>query len=399
MKILMVHNYLRPPSGENTVFEQERQLLESKGHEVVAYTRENSEIETMRFFEKAMLPLRAFWSVTDHREISRIVRTEKPDVAHFHNIFPLVSPAAYRACKGAGVPVVQTLHHFRIVCPGALLFREGRVCEDCSGMHFLPGIRHGCYRNSSLQTAGMAAVVHFHRMIRTWRDRVDLYIALSGFALETYRRLGFPSSDFYVKTNFLQDPVEPVSEDEEYGIYIGRIGEEKGIPALVDALRKCPEIPFKVIGDGPLTDYLLGRLKERGLENLEYLGVKSHKECMKYLVKARFMVLPSQWYEGVPMVLLEAMSAGKPAIVSNIGVLSEMVMDRINGLVFTPGAKEELTERMKRLHADPEGAREMGKKGRDLFEEKYTREVNYSMLMEAYRKAIEIGNGKIRRKE
>jgi len=399
MKILMVHNYLRPPSGENTVFEQERQLLESKGHEVVAYTRENSEIKTMRFFEKAMLPLRAFWSVADHREISRIVRTEKPDVAHFHNIFPLVSPAAYRACKGAGVPVVQTLHHFRIVCPGALLFREGRVCEDCSGMHFLPGIRHGCYRNSFLQTAGMAAVVHFHRLIRTWQDCVDLYVALSDFALDTYRRLGLPSKSFYVKANFLQDPVEPVYDDEGYGVYIGRVGEEKGIPALLDALRECPEIPFKMMGDGPLVDYLVGRLKDSGLQNVQYLGVKRHDECMEYLTKARFLVLPSQCFEGSPMVLLEAMSAGKPVVVSRIGVLPAMVRDGSNGHVFSPGASKELAERMKRLHADPEGAREMGKKGRDLFEEKYTREVNYSMLMEAYRKAIEIGNGKIRRKE
>jgi len=369
VKVLMVHNYLRPPSGENTVFEQERQLLESKGHKVVAYTRQNSEIETMRFSERTMLPLRVFWSVTDHEEISRIARREKPDVAHFHNIFPLVSPAAYRACKSAGIPVVQTLHHFRIVCPGALLFREGRVCEDCSGMHFLPGIRHGCYRNSSVQTAGMAAVVLFHRIIRTWQDCVDLYIALSDFALETYRRLGFPSRNFYVKTNFLQNPVEPSAEDEGYGIYIGRIGEEKGIPALIDALKESPEIPFKMIGDGPLTDYLVGRLKEHRLDNIEYLGVRSHSECMRYLVKSRFMVLPSQWYEGVPMVLLEAMSAGKPAIVSNIGVLPEMIKDGRNGLVFAPGVTEELSERMKRHYSDPDGAREMGKNGRALFEE------------------------------
>ncbi len=372
--------------------------MESKGHEVVAYTRQNSEIEAMRFSEKALLPLRAFWSVTDHEEISRIARTQKPDVAHFHNIFPLISSSAYRACKGAGIPVAQTLHNFRIVCPGALLFREGRVCEDCSGMHFLPGIRHGCYRNSSVQTAGMAAVVHFHRLIRTWQDWVDLYIALSDFALDTYRRLGLPSKSFYVKPNFLQEPMDPVYDDEGYGVYIGRIGEEKGLPALLDALRECPEIPFKIMGDGPLVDYLVGRLKENGFQNVEYLGVKSHDECMEYLMKARFLVLPSQCFEGSPMVLLEAMSAGKPVVVSNIGVLPAMVMHGVNGYVFVPGASNELSERMKRLYADPDGAREMGKKGRALFEEKYTREVNYGMLMEAYRKAIEIGNGKIRRK-
>lgn len=398
MKILMVHNYLRPPSGENTVFEQERGLLESKGHEVIAYTRQNSEIEAMGFLKKTAVPLRAFWSLTDHAGIRRIAETQRPDVAHFHNIFPLVSPSAYRACKGAGIPVVQTLHHFRIVCPGALLFREGRVCEDCAGMRFLPGIRHGCYRNSSVQTAGMAAVVNFHRMMRTWQDCVDLYIALSDFALDTYRRLGFPSKSFYVKGNFLQDPTEPVYYDEGYGVYIGRIGEEKGIPALLDALGECPEIPFKMMGDGPLVGYLGGRLKENGFQNVEYLGVKSHDECMKHLTKARFLVLPSQCFEGSPMVLLEAMSAGKPVVVSNIGVLPAMVSDGANGYVFAPGASNELSARMKRLHADPGGAREMGRKGRALFEEKYTREVNYNKLMEAYQKAIEIGNGKIRRK-
>lgn len=388
----MVHNYLRPPSGENTVFEQEKKLLESKGHEVITYIRQNSEIDAMGFIKKITIPMKAVWSFEDHARIRRIAETKKPDVAHFHNIFPLVSPSAYRACKSAGLPVVQTLHHFRIVCPGALLFREGRVCEDCAGMRFFPGICHGCYRTSSLQTAGMATVVHFHRMIRTWQYYVDLYIALSNFALETYRRLGFPSNSFYVKTNFLQDPVEPAYDDEGYGIYIGRIGEEKGIPALLEALRQCPGMPFKIIGDGPLREYLEEKLREYRLDNIEYLGVKSHTQCMEYLVKARFLVLPSQWYEGVPMVLLEAMSAGKPAVVSNIGVLPEMVKDEINGCVFTPGARDELAERMRRIHGNPETAHEMGKKSRALFEEKYTREVNYRMIMEAYQKAIEIRN-------
>ncbi len=394
MKVLMVHDYLRPPSGENTVFEQERQLLESKGHSVLSYTRQNSEINGMTIVGKTMIPLRAVWSRIDYEEIRVLAERERPDVAHFHNIFPLVSPSAYRACKNAGIPVVQTLHHFRIVCPGALLFREGSVCEECSGMRFLPGILHGCYRDSSLQTAGMAAIVYFHRMIRTWQNCVDLYIVLSDFALDTYVRLGFPSRSFYVKTNFLQEPVEPTYEDLGYGIYIGRIGEEKGIPSLLDALRMCPELPFKIIGDGPLKEYLVRKIEEYQLENVEYLGVKNHSQCMEHLLKARFLVLASLWYEGVPMVLLEAMSAGKPAVVSNIGVMSEMVKDGVNGFVFTPGADNELAKIMKILNTDPAQAERMGQKGRTIFEEKYTRDVNYQMIMDAYTRAIDLHNGK-----
>jgi len=395
MKILMVHNYLRPPSGENTVFEQEVQLLKSKGHKVISYTRLNSEIDNMGPPGKLALPLRAVWSRKDYRGVQNMANDEKPDIAHFHNIFPLLSPSVYRACKDTGMPVVQTLHNFRIVCPGTLHFRNGKICEDCAGMRFLPGIRHGCYRNSSLQTAGMAAVIYFHLMMRTWQDYVDLYITLSDFALNRYVRLGFPSSSFYVKTNFLQAPVNPVSGDEGYGIYIGRISEEKGISSLMEALKRCPEIPFKIIGGGPLTTYLVAIQKKCRLHNVEYLGVRNHDECMKYLLKARFLVLPSRSFEGAPMVILEAMSAGKPVIVSNIGVLPEMIQGGVSGFVFSPGADDELAEKMKRLHANPDQANNMGKKSRTAFEEKYTKEVNYRMIMEAYQQAIRIHNEKI----
>jgi glycosyltransferase involved in cell wall biosynthesis len=396
MKILMVHNYLRPPSGENTVFEQESALLRSKGHNVITYVRRNSEIEAMGWLDRGLMPLSALWSSSACGDLKTLIERENPEVAHFHNIFPLVSPAAYRVCSGMNLPVVQTLHHFRIVCPGALLFKRNEVCEACAEMKFSAGIRYGCYRNSRLQTAGMAAVVSFHRAIRTWQNTVDLYIALSDFAVAKYRQLGFPSQNFFVKTNFLQNPIEPVFADSGYGVYIGRLGEEKGIAILLSALKSCPEIPFKIIGDGPIRDFVIEAMGQPGFEHVEYLGVRDHRECMACLSGSRFLVLPSQWYEGVPMVLLEAMAAGKPAIVTNIGVLPQMIEDGFNGLIFEPKSGQGLIAAMKRLNGNPDESRVMGRRSRSVFDERYTSEVNYSLLMQAYQKAASTHEGKKR---
>jgi glycosyltransferase involved in cell wall biosynthesis len=394
LRVLLVHNYLRPPSGENTVFEQEKQLLESKGHEVITYTRHNEELGEIGRTAKALVALRAIWSSGVYRDIAAIIRKERPDIAHFHNIFPIISPAAYCACKAEGVPVVQTLHNFRIVCPGALLFRNNKICEECAGGRLLPGIRHACYHDSPLQTAGIAGIVSFHKLIGTWRSAVDLYIVLSEFALAKYRELGFPSESYFVKPNFLQNPVEPSYVDGGYGVYIGRIGEEKGMRCLLEAMRSCPEMSFKIIGDGPISEGFKRKLHEYGLRNVEYLGSLEHEVCMKYLRDARFLVLPSECYEGSPMVLLEAMSAGKPAVVSNVGILSSMVTDGVNGFLSPPGHAEALAQKMRWMYERPDDARLMGKNGRAIFDEKYTSERNYHMLLQAYQKAVEVRRGR-----
>jgi glycosyltransferase involved in cell wall biosynthesis len=348
----------------------------------------------MNAMKRAFMPIRAIWSKNDYDDIIQIIRKVKPDVVHFHNVFPLISPSAYAACKSQDMPVVQTLHHYRIVCPGALLFRENAVCTECSGMHFLPGIKHGCYRNSRIFTTGMVAIVLFHKLIRTWQNSVDLYIALSEFALGKYKELGFPSTNFYVKQNFLQNPISPDYSDNGYGIYMGRIGKEKGMDCLLLALRNCPTVNFKIIGDGPLREHLKTKISEWGLHNVEYLGVRDHAQCMQLLIGSRFHVLPSQWYEGIPMVLLEAMSAGKPSIVSDIGVLPMMVKNGVDGLVFQPGSVAELADKLTWMNEHSADARGMGKKARLFFEQNYMKERNYQMLMDAYQKAIELHQDK-----
>ena len=390
MKILLVHNYLRPPSGENTVFEQERDLLRSKGNTVITYTRHNHEIYAMQSAMKAMVPIRAIWSSKAHRDFMSIIEKEKPDIAHFHNVFPLITPSVYRACHNSNTPVVQTLHNYRIVCPGALLFRNDELCTACSGMHFFPGIKYGCYRNSRIFTAGMAGVVLFHKVIGTWKDSVDLYIALSEFARKKFVDLGFPSNSFFVKPNFLHYPIDPNYDDKGYGIFIGRIGAEKGIKYLMSALRNCPNLKFKIVGDGPLVYYVKKKINDFNLRLVDYLGIQDHKQCMRLLSDSRFHVLPSQFYEGIPMALLEAMSAGKPSIVSDVGVLPTMVIDGVDGFVFKHVSVESLAKKLRWMAEHPKESCEMGKKARQSFEQNFMREKNYKLLIRAYKKATEI---------
>lgn len=390
MRILIVHNYLRAPSGENTVFEQEKALLESKGHDVITYTRKNEEINEWGLTDRVALPFNLIWSRRSCHIIKNIIKEFKPAIAHFHNIFPLISPAVYHACQHMGIPVVQTLHHFRLVCPGALLFRNGQICEECAGLKFRSAIRHACYRNSRFQTAGMALMIYLHYLLKTWHNEVDTYIALSDFAKDKFQELKFPSDRFCIKPNFLQEPVEPSFAHQGYGIFIGRLGEEKGLGCLLEAMRNCPEIQLKIIGDGPIKEFVLSKLRDSSLDNVEYIGLVDHDHAMEYLRNSQFMVFPSICYEGMPMVILEALAAAKPVIASRIGILPEIIEDGISGLICEAGSISDLTEKLKWLNNRPIEALEMGKRGRKAFEEKYTADKNYELLMDIYQKAIEI---------
>jgi glycosyltransferase involved in cell wall biosynthesis len=392
MKVLLIHNYLRPPSGENTVFEQEKALLESKGCEVVTYTRRNDEIPRWSMAKRLKLPLSLIWSHRSYGEIKRIVEEFRPDIAHFHNIFPLISPAAYYSCHRVGVPVVQTLHHFRLVCPGAFLFRDGKVCENCASLRFLPGILNGCYRNSRVQTAGLAFMIYVHHFMKTWQNQVDVYVVLSAFAMKKFQELRFPSTRFSIKPNFIGNTTRPSFQDRGYGVFIGRLGEEKGLEGLLEALRDCPEIHLKILGDGPRRQSILDKIKNYHLNNVQFVGLLSHEGCMDYLTNAQFLVFPSIWYEGMPMVVLEAMATGKPVIASRIGVLPEMVQDKVSGLLFEPGSVRDLVDKLKCVTRQPMEAREMGKRARRVFEARYTAAKNYEMLIGIYQSAIQSYN-------
>ena len=381
--VLIVHNFYQQPGGEDAVFRAEADLLRSRGHEAVAFVEDNARLNGVNPLKAAV---DAVWSREAKRHIRRLIKENKPDVAHFHNTFLRISPAVYYACREAGVPVVQTLHNYRLVCPGALLMRDGRVCEDCLGQAVpWPGVVHGCWRGSRMQTAVVAGMLTVHRLLKTWQKQVDVYIALTEFARRKFIEGGLPAKKIVVKPNFVHpDPGEREAPGR-YALFVGRLSPEKGLSTLLKAWRSLKGIPLKVVGDGPLRDQV--QAFAAGYGSVEVLGRRPHQEVIALMKGARCLVFPSEWYEGFPMTIAEAFACGVPIIVSRLGAMAEIVEDRRTGLLFEPGNAEDLAEKVAWAWAHPKEMAEMGKEARREYEAKYTAKRNYEMLMEIYEQA------------
>jgi glycosyltransferase involved in cell wall biosynthesis len=383
MNILCVHNYYQNPGGEDSVFESEKSLLESNDNTVIQYIENNNKLNNTGKLKSAY---NTIWSKESKQKIYQLLQEEKPDVAHFHNTFLLISPSAYYACKEAGVTVVQTLHNYRLLCPSAIFYRNNTMCEDCINKYFpYPGIIHGCYRASRAQTSIVSAMLAFHRFLKTLQNQVDLYIALTEFARRKFIEGGLPEDKIVVKPNFVYPDPGVGNENGNYALYIGRISQEKGVKTLLSAFEKIHNIHLRIVGSGPL----LSEIRNYNL-NVELLGQKSKEEVIRLVKSARFLVFPSELYETFGLVATEAFACGVPVIASRLGAMEEIIEDGRTGLHFTPGDAQDLAAKVEWAWSNPERMKEMGKEARREYELKYTAEKNYKMLMEIYRKAIEI---------
>lgn len=384
MRILLVHNRYQQPGGEDVVFQAEAGLLRSHGHEVEEWVEDNRDIEGI---PRVGLALRTVWSLPAARRLSAILDRHRPDVAHFHNTFPLISPAAYAICQRRGVPVVQTLHNYRLVCPNAMLFRAGRPCEDCLGRVVAwPGVVHACYRGSRAQSAVTATMLAVHRLRGTWRHDVDLYIALTEFARRKFLAGGLPEERIVVKPNFVTLKGRPAGPPAEGFLFAGRLSEEKGVRALLEAWRSLPStILLRVAGTGPLAPLVERAARE--LPNVHYLGGLSHDELLGELAAAQALVFPSEWYEGLPMVILEAFACGRPVLAARRGAAEEIVAEGLTGSLWEPGDPANLATLVRRAAAQPERLVAMGTNARREYEQRYSAEANYRQLIEIYRRA------------
>src|SRR3972149_8945895 len=269
-KLLCVHNWYRQPGGEDAVFNAEAALLRSRGHGVLEYTEHNSEVERLTAPAAAA---RTFWSANSCRRVRRLLSDGRPDVAHIHNTFPLISPSVYHACRKAGVPVVQTLHNFRLICPAATLFRGGLPCEDCVGRTVpWPGVLHRCYHGSRTQTVALAGMLAFHRLIGTWAEQVDVHIALTDFARRKFIEGGLPAERIVVKPNFVHPDPGMKDGEGEYAVFVGRLSEEKGVRTLLRAWRSLGDVPLRIAGDGPLTGEARRFVNSERLRAVDVLG-------------------------------------------------------------------------------------------------------------------------------
>jgi glycosyltransferase involved in cell wall biosynthesis len=380
MKILVGHNLYQHRGGEDAVVEGEVRLLESHGHTVTTYIRDNADLKDYGAFSMLKAGIETTWAEQSVQEIRAIIKKEKPDLCHFHNTFPLLSPACYKPCVDSGIPVIQTLHNYRLLCPAATLLREGKVCEDCLGRSVAwPGIVHDCYRGSRLATTAVAAMLATHRMIGTWQNNVDIYIALSEFSRGKFIAGGLPEDRIFVKPNFVYPDPGPKLGVGDYVLFVGRLSEEKGLRILLDAWSTLQaDIPLRIVGDGPLKGELERTVHAKKLSSVEISGRLSTQETMDAMHGARFLVFPSIWYEGFPVTIAEAFACGVPVIASYLGSLVEIVQNSSTGLHFSPGSSQALAETVVWAWAHPEILHNMGRAARADYEAKYSAENNYA---------------------
>ncbi len=387
-KVALIHNYYLERGGEDVSFEAEKSLLLKMKHEVCIYTRNNSEINSYSPARRMSLALRTIWASDSYADMRHLLAGEKPDICHFNNTFPLISPSAYDACRDAGVPVIQNLRNYRLVCPNGYLFRDHGICEDCLGRRLpWPGVLHACYRGSRIQSAVVAAMLYYHDVRRTWADKVDIYVALTHFSRNKFIAGGLPAEKIVVKPNFTVDHGLGVGHGD-HALFIGRLSNGKGIFELLRAWSECRKIPLKIVGDGPLRKDMLAMINQEGLANVELCGQLSSEQVVAMIKNSRFLVYPSIWYENFPRVLLESFSCGRPVIAANAGVAPEIVKDGKTGNLFRSGDSRDLAVHVQWLWDRPDESKRMGTESRREYEQKYTPEQNYQMLLEIYSKAM-----------
>ncbi|NBD32738.1 MAG: glycosyltransferase [Cyanobacteria bacterium] len=385
MKVLLIHNQYQQLGGEDTIFTTEANLLESYGHPVYRYLLNNHKLQKMNSLAITKATL---WNSQVYQELRTLIRQNKPQVAHFHNTFPLISPAAYYAAQAEGIPVIQTLHNFRLLCANGLFFRDGRICEDCLHYHNpLPGMLHACYRNNRIATTAATLMVKFHSLLNTWSKAIDYFIIYSKFAQEKFIKSGLPEEKIAFKTNFLYPAPEIGTGDGDYALFVGRLAPEKGTNTLLQAWKKLQgKIPLKIVGDGPLANQIA--TEAANLNGVEWLKRQPLEEIYQLMGKAKCVIIPSEWYETFGRVGIEALAKGTPLIVTKIGALAELVQHKYNGLHFRLADPEDLATQVQWLLDHPLELNEMRHNARCEFEAKYTATANYQRLMEIYQWAI-----------
>jgi glycosyltransferase involved in cell wall biosynthesis len=389
MRVVVVHNRYRSaqPSGENLVVDQEVALLRSAGHTVVPYERESDDIQHFPPLRRALVPARVVWSPEDRAGLSKLLARARPDVVHVHNTFPLISPSILDACRDHGVPVVATLHNFRLLCANANLLRDDSPCTLCVGRAPWRAVAHRCYRDSALSTLPVAIGIQAHRSRHTWLRGVTMFVAVTEFVKQQYVAGGFPADRIRVKPNFVPRPARRREGPGGYMLFLGRLSQEKGVDLLLDAW--SPELgELLVVGDGPLRAALEARAARHG-PSVRFLGRQPREHCMELLRGARALVVASRSFETFGLVVVEAFAHGVPAVAPALGVFPDLVRHGETGVLFRPGDVSDLRSQLAQL-TDPRRSVQLGDAGWRVYEAAYTAEQNLEALVSIYRDAVEL---------
>jgi glycosyltransferase involved in cell wall biosynthesis len=391
IKVLLIHNYYQQSGGEDKVVQQEMRLLREHGVEVSLYSVHNDIIKQMNALQKVRSFVETVWSYSQYKEILGVLNKEKPDVVHIHNFFPLISPSVYYACNKLNIPVVQTLHNYRLVCPAATFMRDGKICESCLKGSVLNSIYHRCYKDSFVYSIPVAGMLSVNKFLGTWKNKVDRYIALTNFAKEKYIEGGLPADKIVVKPNFIKKKTfseTDINISDEYILYVGRISIEKGLHYLLEAwgkLKHKNNTKLFIIGDGPNREQLMEKYKH--LQDVVFLGSKPSDEVIVYMEKAKYLVVPSIWYEGFPMTIVEAYSVGTPVLASALGSLQEVVRDNETGFLFKHADDKDLANTIEKA-LSYKNYDSMKENVKNVFEKNYSEEVNFKLLLNIYNEVI-----------
>jgi len=384
MRVLLVHNYYQQPGGEDRVFVDERDMLRAWRHDVVEFTQHNDSLGAAGGVSAA---LSAIWNNAAYHRVRTILRQSATAVMHCHNTFPLVSPSVFSAARAEGVAVIQTLHNYRLMCPAALLYREGRPCERCVG-HAVAwhGIAHGCYRGSRAATAATSLANAIHRFAGTWTRQVDLYIAPSEFAKRKLVEGGLPADAIVVKPHFVHPDPGFGAADGGYALFVGRLAAGKGIETLLTAWQELGRtIPLCIVGDGPLAPVVAAAAAASPA--IRWVGRRAPDEVSQLMGRASVLIFPSEFYETFGRTVIEAFACGTPVIASNIGAAGELVDDGRTGRLFTAGDPRSLVQQVVALLEHPAEMKLMRREARAEFASRYTMAENYELLRAIYERA------------
>ncbi len=385
MRILSIHNRYLIRGGEDQSRELEEKLLQEQGNQVDIYEENNNRVAEIG---KVRVAIRTVWSTESYQIVRQKLTENSDNIVHVQNFFPLISPSVYYAANKQGVPIVQTLRNYRLLCANSYFFRDQKVCEDCLGKIIpWPGVVHGCYRDSKLGSLVVVTMQTLHRAISTWKKMVNLYITLTDFTRQKFIQAGLPADKIVVKPNFVYPDPGMGEGNGNYAIFIGRLSPEKGLDTLLAAWQLLGgKIPLKIIGDGPLSNQVREAVTK--LPYVKWLGRLPIQEVYTLIGEAKFLIFPSQWYETFGRVAIEAFAKGTPVIASNLGNMSSMIESGRTGFHFSPGDPNDLAALVEYALTHPEKLRKMRFEARSEFEAKYTAQQNYHKLMDIYKLAI-----------
>ena len=390
MRVLLVHNHYgsEAPSGENRVFELERDLLVRNGHTIETFERHSDTLIARGNLGLLSGAISTPWNFASAKQMRDVIQYFRPEVVHVHNTFPIISSSIFPAARG--VARILTLHNFRLFCPAAIPIRAGEVCTLCLDRRsVLPSLRYSCYRRSRVATLPLAVSTVLHRFLRTWERDIEVFIVLTEFQRDLMISAGLPEDKIAIKPNFSPGKPQsvPWSQRKDRVVFVGRLSPEKGVEDLIDAWltwgENAPEL--RIIGDGPLLNTL--RQRAEGRRNVVFLGHVAAEVVVVELAQAKLLVLPSM-FETFGLVLIEAFQTGTPVCVSNRGPLPRIAFDA-RGIVFRAGDPLDLLAKVKSVWGDQERLTLMSEASIRCFEARYSERVSYDALISIYERAIE----------